>query len=428
MKKRQLLISLFVGLIVGQIFAEGDRPYTIINTLRFGYDDNIDRNQDKHGSAFVKDIVDLAFRASLSDRTDLTFKSKFDYQLDDGKNKRNNFYPNIYAILTHSASQRLLLQLSDKYRSGSKSSSSVGVSGRYDYLKNTVSFVPSYVLSQRDKLSAPVSYMIERNDEEIEKEDVDAIQAGLSWERELSPQRTQVGLNLRLRNVSYPNNYSSYLVRVDSNHVKRVDFSSSESGYDAIEMTAGLRHTFNPEWHGNVEGGFTYIMPDNPDYDETIYTTQNGSVIATNGPNRVVHDNDSQVAPFLRLGLIYEPSPRTRLNADLGYQYTEASSSSYSGMQSMSLMFGAQHDFTAKIMGRATARFMNSEYSKDDSRTINGSGDSTEDSFDLDFRLRYKLNRINSLELGLRHNEKSYDDSNRDWDQNMIDIGWRVVL
>lgn len=426
MKKRQLLIPVLAGLIVGQIFAEGDRPYTIINTLRFGYDDNIDRNSDKRGSAFIEDVVNLAFRASLSDRTDLTFKSKFKYRMDDGKNQKNNFHPNIYAILTHSASQRLLLQLSDKYRSGSKTSSTVGTKGRYNYFENTVSFVPSYVLSPRDKLSAPVSYMIKRNDEEIDKEDVDAIQAGLSWERELSPQRTQLGLNLRLRKVSYPNNYSSY-----TNASEKVEFVSSESGYNAVEMTAELRHTFNPEWHGSIEGGVTYVVPDNPDFDLTTYSyslTTNGVVVSTNGPNRVVRDNESRLAPFLRLGLAYEPSPRTRLDANFGYQYTEASSSSYSGVQTMSLKFGAQHDFTAKIMGRATARFVNSEYSEEDSRNSTGSGDSTEDRFDLDFRLHYKLNRINFLELGLKHTEKSYDNSNRDWNQNMIDIGWRVEL
>src|SRR6056297_891703 len=121
MKKQKLFIAIFVGLTAGHILAENDRPFSIINTLRVGYDDNVYRTSaNEEESAYIADIIELAFRAALSDRTDLTFKSQFVYRSDDDE---NNFYPNLYAILTHSVSPRLLLELSNKVQSNSKTTS-----------------------------------------------------------------------------------------------------------------------------------------------------------------------------------------------------------------------------------------------------------------------------------------------------------------
>ena len=382
MKKRQLLIPILVGLIVGQIFAEGDRPFTIINTLRFGYDDNVYRSSDDPvKSAYIQDVIDLSFRAALSDRTDLIFKSRFDYRSD----KEMNFYPNIYAVLTHSVSPRLLIQLSDKYRSGSKTSREA--SERYNYFENTLSFVPSYVLTPQDSLSAPVSYKIKRHEEEVEKLDTDILSAGLTWKRTLSPQRTWVALNL---------------------NQMMIDYINRDSSYDSTRITAEISHTFNPEWHGSLEFGVSF--------DQTDFAIP---LLSTNVTSESMN-------PFFRAGLEYEPSPRTRFTADISQQYSESESTLYAGQTSRELRLGAQHDFTAKIMGKVTARFGETERDQQESET--GGGTTNEERFDLDFRLHYKLNRINFLELGMKHSEKTYDTGDRSWDQNMIDVGWRVEL
>lgn len=382
MKKRQLLFPILAGLIVGNIFAEGDRPFTIINTLRFGYDDNVYRtSDDPEKSAYIQDIIDLSFRAALSDRTDLIFKSRFDYRSD----KEMNFYPNIYAVLTHSVSPRLLIQLSDKYRSGSQTSREA--SGRYDYFENTLSFSPSYILSPKDSLSAPIRYMIKRHEEEVEDLDTDILSAGLSWKRSLSPQRTWAALNLNQMNVDYINR---------------------DSTYDSTRITAEISHTFNPEWHGSVEFGLTF--------DQTEFAIASLSTNVTS----------EGVNPFFSAGLTYEPSPLTRFTANISQQHKESSSTFFAGESSRELLLGAQHDFTAKIMGKVTARFMESEFDRQANET--GGGDESEKRFDLDFRLHYKLNRINFIELGMKHSEKSYDAGDRDWDQNMVDVGWRVEL
>lgn len=400
MKRKQFFIPVLVGLVAGQIFAEGDRPFTIINTVRVGYSDNIDRNSEKEGSAFIRDMVDLSFRAALSDRTDLIFKSRFDFRSDKDE---NGLYPNVYAVLTHSVSPRLTLELADKFTSGEKTSS--GAAGRYDYFENMLSFTPNYILTSKDRILLPFSYMVTEHDSKIEWEDVNILQAGITWLRELSPQRTQVALNFRANRVTYPNLYATSIYNYDD----------SEAGYDSLEVTTELRHTFNPEWQGNVEVGLTYVKPDNPNYYDL-----------TNAYHEA--ENDNRVEPFCRAGLAYEPSPRTRLTADVSQRYQESGESRYSGTSASEFRLGAQHYFTAKIMGKMTARFLDCEYDAKDAKT-DDFVDNTNERIDLDFRLQYQLNRINFLELGYRYREKSYDnDSARDWDENMVDVGWRVEL
>lgn len=382
MKNKSFFASVLVGLLAGNVFAEGDLPFSVINTLRFGYDDNVYSTSDnQEESAYVQDIIDLSFRAALSDRTDLIFKSRFDFRSD----KELEFHPNIYAVLTHSVSPRLLLQLSDKFTSGNKNTSSK--EGRYNYYNNTLEFLPSYVLSPKDSLSAPVSYTIKRHEEEIELEDTDIISAGLSWKRELSPQRTWAALHL------------SHLM---------VDYVNRDSTADFTRLIAEISHTFNPKWHGVLAGGVTF--------DQTDFTVQGTNLNVTS----------EGVNPYFRAGLTYSPSPQTRFTANITQQYKESDSALYAGESARTLALGAQHDFTAKIMGKLTASFTETERDRQDSETNGGS--TTEEYYDLALRFQYKINRMNFLELGLRHREKAYDTANRDWDQNMVDIGWRVEL
>lgn len=382
MKKQQLLIPVLIGLVTGQVFAEGDRPFSVVNTLRVGYSDNIDRSSDdKDGSAFIRDMVDLSFRAALSDRTDLIFKSRFDYRSDKDE---NNLYPSLYAVLTHSVSQRMLLQLSDKFKSG-EMTSRYG-DGRFDYFENTASLVSSYIMTPKDSLSVPVSYTIERHDNEIKEEDTDIIVAGVNWKRELSPQRTWAALNV--------------------NQIL-VDYTERDSSFESTRFTAEISHTFNPEWQGNLEAGLSF--------DESDRGGLRG-------------DSKGE-SPYLRAGLAYTPSPRTRLTGDFTHQYKESDNSGYSAETSSEIRLGAQHDFTAKIMGKVTARFEKMDYDAGDTEDpVPVEEDETIDRFDFDIRFHYKLNRINFLELGYRYTEKTYDTADTDWDENMVDVGWRVEL
>ncbi len=384
MKKQKLFIAILVGLTAGHILAENDRPFSIINTLRVGYDDNVYRTSaNEEESAYIADIIELAFRAALSDRTDLTFKSQFVYRSDDDE---NNFYPNLYAILTHSVSPRLLLELSNKVQSNSKTTSAVP--GKYNYVYNTLSFVPSYVLSSKDSLSAPMSYKVKRNESSIDTEDTDLFSAGLTWKRQLTPQRTWAALNLRHTMVDYINRDSENNITLAS---------------------AQILHTFNPQWQANLAAGGTY----------------NESDFSRGGVN-VKSDN---VNPYLSAGLTFAPSPVTRFTANVSQQYQESDTSLYAGQEATSFTLGAQHDFTAKIMGKLTASYVDSDYDSSEFEQLLGIADRSEEYIDVGVRFQYKLNRNNSLELGVRHREKMYDNiANRDWEQNLVDVGWRLEL
>ena len=380
MLNKRLFISVLIGAVAGQIFAaEGDLPLSVINTVRVGYDDNVERRPDGEGSAFFRDMLDLSFNASLSDRTDLTAKSRFDFATDT----ESHLNPNLYVVLTHSVSQRLLLQVSDKFRRDQVTSTFA--EGRYDYFENTVSFTPSYILSPVDRLTLPMSYTIERHEEAIDMEDTDVASVGLSWRRDLSPQRTWAALHTKYTMAEYPNR---------------------DASYNGLLLTGEISHTFNPEWQGVSAIGFSL--------DESEYTLL-GNKTTSSGVN-----------PYLSLGLVYTPSPRTRLSGKFSHKYRESDNSNYAGETSTELRFDAQHDFTAKLQGKAWAKFADKEYGGDDNE--NGGGSSNQDLMELACYLNYKLNRINYLELGYKHRQKQYEDSSRDWDSNRIELGWRLEL
>lgn len=407
MTKIKLLIPIFVGLVMGQIFAEGgDRPFNVINTFRIGYDDNLDLNDGASSSIYYQDVVDLAFNASLSPRTDLMFRSQFTYHSDD---RKSNLYPNLYTILSHTVSPRLLLQFSDYHRSGRVTDSDA--EDRYSYFINSVSIHPQYVLTSKDRLSAPLSYTIKRHDGRADYLDYTSASAGLTWERTLNPQRTKVSFNLLHSKVEFDKRKKI----IGNPAILSYEYDGSKSGYDVTDLSAGINHTFNQDWNGSAEVGLSYIQRDLRDYDVRLLGTVVDSVKAA---------NDDDIAPIVKLGVEYAPSPQTRFTADLSRQVIESTVSSAVSQTTTELKLGAQHDFTAKIMGKIGARFRDNK--RDEGDKENDGKSNSDQYMDLDVRLQYKLNRVNFVEMGYRYGEKSGD--NGSWSRNQVDIGWRVEL
>jgi len=431
MKKIKFLMPIVAGLLVGQIFAEGDRPFSIINTIRFGYNDNVNRAQNSpEGSAYIEDVIDFAFNASLSERTDLVVKSQVRLKTDT----ENNIHPNIYAVLSHSVSPRTLLRVSEYFKSSDKTTGQTGSDGRYNYYDNKLGVVGTYVLSERDRLELSLEHRMRRHDQEIENEDSTTIEGGISWARDIRPQRTRMSLNLRQRRVEYDKRdlvttNSVLSQQVSSNTiatlVESLVYDSQNESYDATELTVELSHTFNPEWRASVEAGVTYVQPELRDYTERMVLSSNNVPIATNDVSRTA-ENEANLNPLFIVGLTYSPSPRTRVTGNFSQRYNESVNNRFSGQTSRAFTLGIQHDVTAKLMAKATARKLYTEYDENDNNA--GTGRSDEERLDLDFRLTYKLNRINFLEMGVKHSEKTYDDGDGDWEQNMIDVGWRVEL
>jgi hypothetical protein len=410
MHKRKLWIPVLAGLMIGQLFAESERPFKVINTVRMGYNDNIDTTSDGEGSFFVNDIIDLSFRAALSDRTDVMVKSQFNILTDSGSSQ---FYPNLYVMLNHSVSPRLLLRLSEYYRSGEKSGS--GANGanddkQYNYFNNKITGSADYVLTKKDRLEGSVSHEILRHDQEIDTLDYTTVSGGVTWKRDLVPQRTYTTLTLNQRRTTYDNQPEDTVIRTNLD---------DKAYFDATDLSGGINHTFNQQWQGYVEAGATYVQPNFSDANQTVSIIPPVTVLDKAG-------NESSLNPLFRAGMVYSPSPRTRLTGDISQSYQASDDDGYGGQNTTELIFGAQHDITAKLMAKATARFANVAYDSQDS-TDGTAADETSDRMDLSLRFTYKLNRMNFLELGLRHSEDDRSDGDS-WKQNVIDVGWRVEL
>lgn len=408
MIKCKLLIPVLVGLVAGQIFAESERPIKVVNRINFGYSDNIYRSPDREAGTFVTDVVDFSLRSAFSDRTDFTLKSQLTVLNDDGG---MDLYPNLYAMLNHSVSPRLLLSFSEYFRSGDKSGTDVNATDknkRYNYFLNRAGASADYVLTRKDRLIGSANYEMQQHDKEIETLDRTTVDAGLTWSRELSPQRTFSTLNLRQRRIIYEKLLAEGQVPLDAYT-------------DETEMSAGLTHTFNQQWQGNIEAGATYSQPwaDDFTYNDTLL-----------GLTTVSQDNVATLSPLFRAGMVFSPSPRTRLSGNFSLSRQASDNDAYGGQNSTELSFAAQHDLTAKLMAKATVRFANTTYDAQENITVNSTKrtERTEDRMDLEFMLIYKLNRMNFIELSALHREKDSDITDSSWAENRASVGWRLEL
>lgn len=423
MHKMKLWIPVLIGLIAGQLFAAGDRPFKVVNTVRFGYSDNLYRQsgQNAETGVFITDTIDFSFRAAFSDRTDMMVKSQINLLTTDGKNE---LHPNLYLMLNHSISPRLLLRLSEYYRSYDRSGTEANIGGSkgtlYSYFVNTVGLSADYVLTGKDRLTASVNHTILRSDKEISTNDYTTISGGVSWRHELSPQRTFVMLKLSQSQTDYINQPADKTTVFPAGVTNTVTYLDDRQAYDQTDFSVELSHTFNQQWQGRAQVGVSYVQRDFSDWTETITIGTNSFPSVTNRA-----DNSATINPMLTLGLVYSPSPRTRLTGDFSVRHQESTTDGYGGQDSTELRFGAQHDLTAKLMAKATARFANIKYGTQD-KTTGGTSD-TEDRMDLDFRLTYKLNRIHFLEAGVSHRESTRD-TGSSWEENRVDVGWRVEL
>jgi hypothetical protein len=408
MSKCKLLIPVLVGLVAGQLFAESERPFKVVNRINFGYSDNIYRSPDREAGTFVTDVVDFSLRSAFSDRTDFTLKSQLTVLNDDGG---MDLYPNLYAMLNHSVSPRLLLSFSEYFRSGDKSGTDVNAADknkRYNYFLNRAGASADYVLTRKDRLIGSANYEMQQHDKEIETLDRTTVDAGLTWSRELSPQRTFSTLNLRQRRIIYEKLLAEGQVPLDAYT-------------DETEMSAGLTHTFNQQWQGNIEAGATYSQPwaDDFTYNDTLL-----------GLTTVSQDNVATLSPLFRAGMVFSPSPRTRLSGNFSLSRQASDNDAYGGQNSTELSFAAQHDLTAKLMAKATVRFANTTYDAQENITVNSTKrtERTEDRMDLEFMLIYKLNRMNFIELSALHREKDSDITDSSWAENRASVGWRLEL
>jgi hypothetical protein len=377
---KKYVLPVLCGLVAGQIFAAGERPLSIVNTLKFGYTDNLYRTgQNEEESFYVSDVVDLAFRAAFSARTELMAKTRFELMDDTGG---VNFYPNLYLLLNHSISPRFQLSLTEYLRSSDQSGrTGRNVNQRDNNYYNKVNIGLDYIADQKNTFETSVGYDIKRYDESTDL-DTTTVSGGIGWSHEILPQRTRSTVSVR----------NSW-----------VDYDNLPSDYEQTDATVLLSHTFNPDWSGSVMAGASHIR------------------------KNFFNDDGSTINPLGSIGLVYTPSPITRFNADLSHRYTQSDSLGYGGQKTTDLRLGVQHDITAKIMGKATARYAWLEYDGSDALG-DVQADRKDERLDLELKFSYKINRINFLELSLKHQRTDRDNNGADWDENSAYLGWRVEI
>ena len=385
--KKALLISILAGMVAGQLVADGERSWTLSNSLRVGYDDNVYRDQTgRQDSVYVKDILDLAWKASMSDRTDLSLKAQLIGQTD----KDSNLYPNLYAALNHAVSPRLLLTLEDMFRYDDRTGDFSGTGNRNDrfnYLYNRVMLGSGYVVDSQTRLQASVANAIERNESDADVYDTTQNSVSLYLARELQPQQTRLTLGVGYADLQYEN---------------------LDSDFQQLTASAELGHTFNQQWDGVIGTGVDLV-----------------------DANYINQPDDEFTNPRFNAGLTYSPSPRTRISGTYTYKYQTSNNTNYIGSLNQEIKLGVQHDLTAKIMVQATARMVDRNYENEDWQgsddPLATPPDADEERMYLAARVSYNVTRNHFLEAGYEYGEVDRN-SGDDWEQNKVDIGWRVEI
>ncbi len=371
MKSKYYVLPVLVGLIAGQVFAEGSRPFKVSNTLRFGHDDNVEKKADGKSSSYVEDVVVLSYLASLSDRTDFKVNSKLTVRNDT----ENDFHPNIKALLTHSVSDRFMIRLSEFYKQDDKTNQNSD--GRKNYRLNKFGVNTTHVLSEKNRLDFLFSHEIARHDTLIEGDDYTKLEGGIKLSTELVPSKTSVTFGFTERETRYD---------------KR-DTSLRQS-----EPVVTLNHAFNQDLKGRVKAGCTYSRP-------------SGAI-------------DSSVDPLFGTGLTYSFSPKTKLSADYVYKTSQSGMQGFYSQTAHDIRVGFKQEVTAKIKAEAEVSFVDTSF--DDSEV--GGASTGDENLKCDVRLSYQMNRINFFEVGVSHTRVEFDSGVGDWDQNRFDLGWRINL
>ncbi len=382
MKSIKCLIFMLSGLLVGQIFAEGESPLEVSNSLGFGYNDNLYRadKKDAKPKFFLEDTLDLSFYTSFSDRTDLFVKSKIIVESEEN----NNFYPNLYTMLNHSFTPHLLIQWSDTFHTGDKT-------GTYDlekkdkhyyFWKNTSHLDVSYVLDEKTRIKASFENEIEQAKSDADTNNYNQNTCVFSWSRELAPKKTRLILEMK--------------------H-KMYEKHESNGKFMADTFSGKLSHTFNPELVGFILAGAIFV--DRDFEKKTTLTT-----------------------PVFGGGLTYEPSPRTQFSGDFDSSYKKSNGNAlFGGGMQHTLNLSAQHDLTAKIMLKSSVRLIFNHFRKKDRLLISETKDCHDNQIVWDTQAAYKMNRIHSIEIGYKYSRKDSSMYPK-WTQNRINVNWRVEL
>lgn len=388
------LVALALG--SATVFAAQDRSFHIQNTVRVGYDDNIymAREVNEQGTAYISDIVNISGELVFSGRSEmeLYWQPEFSYRFDADPNAIT--YQDLYGRLSHAVSQRVFLELSDRFRYQEKDGQSdLGQTENQNFFENDLMGSLGFTLSPKNQIKLGGGYEFRIwDDDEYGKEwdsatgrggnNYDQLKADGSYVRELKAETTHA-----MAGVNYVNH----------------EYNGSRGGFDSTTLYGGVDHAFNPKMSGTLQLGWSLSSVD-----------------------RGTSSEDTS-SPFLETGLEYQPTDRTSINGSLGYSLSQSQNSYYNAQEGFDLGLGVRHDLTGKITLSGVLSYIFSMY--DSAYGSFGIDDAEENYIRLSLRGSYQINRNNFIDLGYEISQRDSDSPGlSEYTRNRADIGWRLRL
>lgn len=380
------LVAFALGTAVS--FAAKDSNWNIQNSLRVGYDDNIyqSRDSNRQETGFISDIITISGDLNFSDRSalELFWQPEFRYRFD--ADPKAIMYQDLYARFTHSLTERLFVDLSNRFKYQDKGGQSdfVGQTQDQNYFDNDLRGALDYSLNPASRVNVGGGYKVRVWEDDFYGEtrgnNFDQYTANASYNRALKKETT-----FGLAGVNYVNQV----------------FDGTRGGYDSTTIYGGVDHNFNPTVVGTTRLGYSM------------------STIDAGGA-----DQDAS-SPYLQAGLDYSASERTTFTGSLGYSIAASQNSIYNAGDAFDVGLGATHDLTGKISLSSTLRYVFTMYDSLYSRF--GVGDAQEDFFRFSIRGSYQINRNNFVDLGYEFTMRDADSPFiQEYTRNRMDLGWRL--
>ena len=387
---------MLVGLVMGSVatFAAKDSTFHFSNSVRVGHDNNIylsENNQEE--TAYITDIAQISGKVVFSSRSDLLlfWQPEFRYRLD--AEPKFVSYQDLYGKLSHAASQRVFLTLSDRFRFQDKEGQSdLGSTENQNFYENDLKGALDFTLTPLSQIKVGAGHEFRQWISDVHgkgtrNNNYNQYVADGSYVRELRPNTTHgmVGLN-------YLNN----------------TFAGDRGGFDSTTAYGGVDHNFNANLLGNLQLGYTF-----------------GSVDGSGGSSDTSN-------PFLQSGLEYNPSDRTRLNASLGYALSRSQNSYYNASDDLKFSLGIRQELTGKISLSSVISYTLSNYDASYSSGYAGvSGDAEEHYLNFTLRGSYQINRNNFVDIGYGFSQRGQDKATAalsEYTRSQFDFGWRLKL
>jgi len=387
MSKGKIHLLVALSLVSATTFAAKNSAIRFQNTVRVGYDDNVYQQNNKEGSGFITDIINLTGEMTFSSRSDLMlyWQPELRYRFD--ADPKTITYQDLYGRFNHAISQRVFLQVSDRFRYQEKD----GQAGQtkttnQNYFENDLMGALDFTVNALSQIKLGGGYELRRWDDnrygKTFGNDYDQFTADGSYLRELSPNKTT-----GLAGVNY----------VDHS------YEGSRGGYNSTTIYGGVDQNFSANVTGNARLGYSF-------------STMDGTV------------SSDTSAPYLQLGLGISPTARTSFTGSLGYSLYRSENSIYNAQDRFNLGLGVEHDLTGKLTLSSHVGYTLSLYNGDYARTL-GFGDAQDDYYTFAVRASYQINRNNFVDAGYSLQYRTSDSVLLpEYDRNQFDLGWRVRL